>query len=56
MTSTGNRTLVAHMVAQWFAHYATAALKLHLLYSLRFMRQEMKHKKKSNASIVSGQY
>ena len=25
MTSTGNRTRVARMVAQWFIHYATAA-------------------------------
>ena len=24
MTSTGNRTRVARMVAQWFNHYATA--------------------------------
>ena len=26
MTSTGNRTQVAHMVVQWFTHYATAAI------------------------------
>ena len=27
MTSTGNQTWVARMVAQWFTHYATAAFK-----------------------------
>ena len=27
MTSAGNRTRVARMVAQWFTYYATAALQ-----------------------------
>ena len=40
MTSTGNQTRVARMVAQWFTHYATAAsfYSQHGLYSLYFSK------------------
>ena len=40
MTSTGNRTRVVHMVAQWFTYYATPALNssvlIYLLYYSSF--------------------
>ena len=36
MTSTGNRTRIARMIAQWFTHYATAAhAKFLHLYSAK---------------------
>ena len=32
ITSTGNRIWVAHMVAQWFTHYATVAIVFCIYY------------------------
>ena len=39
MTSTGNRTRIARMIAQWFTHYATTAhAKFLHLYSAKVIR------------------
>ena len=38
MTSMGNRTRVASMVAQWFSHYATAAFKILTLLNTNYVR------------------